>query len=435
MSEVALWLQVGPSLSAILDSLRLGDRGYLEELEARFETVEPELHAFLPEDGRFERLHSEFAELEKSYSAVESRPPLFGLPIGVKDIFRVDGFETRAGSRLPSAKLSGQQAVCVSQLKQAGALVLGKTVTTEFAFFAPGPTRNPHHPGHTPGGSSSGSAAAVSAGLAPLALGTQTIGSINRPAAFCGVVGFKPSFGRISTQGVIPLSPSLDTVGFFTPEVEAARRVAPILIEDWRPKAVHDRPVLGIPSGPYLEKASAEGRSHLERVIDQLRRADFRVVEVPALSDYTEIVEQHNRILAAEAAQVHRDWIVEFESLYHAKTAELIRRGQAVEPSDLAAALESRGKLRAELGRLMEQHGLDLWLSPAAVGPAPEGLESTGDPAMNLPWTHAGLPTLSIPTGRSAGGLPLGTQLTGGWQRDEQLLGFAAIIESAVGDG
>jgi len=435
VSEVGLWLQVMPSLTAILDSLRSGNRAYLEELQARFETVEPELQAFLPEGGRFERLHTEFGELEKRYPAVEDRPPLFGLPIGVKDIFRVDGFETRAGSRLPAASLAGQQAVCVSQLKQAGGLVLGKTVTTEFAYFSPGPTRNPHHPGHTPGGSSSGSAAAVSAGLAPLALGTQTIGSINRPAAFCGVVGFKPSFGRISTRGVIPLSPSLDTVGFFTQEVEAARRVAPVLIEDWRPNAVNDRPVLGVPTGPYLEQTSAEGRGHLTRVIDQLRRADFRVVEVPAMPDYFEIAERHNRVLAAEAAEVHREWFTEFEPLYHPKTADLIRRGRAVTPSELAAALDGRGELRAELSRLMQQAGLDLWISPAAVGPAPEGLGSTGDPAMNLPWTHAGLPTLSLPTGRSANGLPLGTQLTGGWQRDEQLLAFGAALESIVGEG
>ena len=435
MSEVGLWLQVMPSLTAILESLRSGDRAFLEELQARFDTVEPELEAFLPEERRFERLHTEFGELEKRFPAVESRPPLFGLPIGVKDIFRVDGFETRAGSRLPAASLAGQQAVCVSQLKQAGGLVLGKTVTTEFAYFSPGPTRNPHHPGHTPGGSSSGSAAAVSAGLAPLALGTQTIGSINRPAAFCGVVGFKPSFGRITTQGVIPLSPSLDTIGFFTQEVEAVRRVAPVLLEDWRPNPVGGRPVLGMPSGPYLEQASTEGRVHFDRVIHQLRRADFRVVELPAMPDYFEIAERHNRVLAAEAAEVHREWFAAFESLYHPKTAELIRRGRTVGPSELAAALDGRKKLRAELGRLMEQAGLDLWISPSAVGPAPEGLESTGDPAMNLPWTHAGLPTLSLPTGRSSGGLPLGTQLTGGWQRDEQLLGYAAIIESSVGEG
>ncbi len=142
------------------------------------------------------------------------RPPLFGIPIGIKDIFHVNGFSTHAGSRLPPKQLMGEEAKCVSDLKKAGALILGKTVTTEFAYFEPGPTMNPHNPNHTPGGSSSGSAAAVAAGLCPLALGSQTIGSIIRPASFCGVVGYKPSYDRISRDGVIPVSPSLDHIGF-----------------------------------------------------------------------------------------------------------------------------------------------------------------------------------------------------------------------------
>lgn len=430
-----IWLQVMPSIPAILETLRAGDVGYLQELQARFETVEPTLRAFLPERGRFARLRQEYDTLLERYPDPEERPPLFGMPVGVKDIFHVDGFETRGGSRLPAARLAGHQAACVSQLKAAGALVLGKTVTTEFAYFAPGPTRNPYDPAHTPGGSSSGSAAAVAAGLAPLALGTQTIGSIVRPAAFCGVVGFKPSFGRISTEGVIPLSPSLDHVGTFTQDVAGAQTVAPILISDWGRTAAAEKPVLGIPTGSYLDMVSAEGRDHFERVCERLRQAGFRVEEVPAMADYEEVVERHNRVLAAEASEVHREWYSEFEPLYHAKTAELIRRGQAVGPSELAAGRAGGKELRSELSRLMEQDGLDLWISPSAVGPAPEGLESTGDPAMNLPWTHAGLPTISLPTGRSDGGLPLGTQLAGGWQQDEQLLGFAAKIESIVGDG
>lgn len=429
-----IWLHVMPSIPAILETLRAGDVGYLQELQARFETVEPTLRAFLPERGRFARLRQEYDTLLERYPDPEERPPLFGMPVGVKDIFHVDGFETRGGSRLPAARLAGRQAVCVSQLKAAGALVLGKTVTTEFAYFAPGPARNPHNPAHTPGGSSSGSAAAVAAGLAPLALGTQTIGSIVRPAAFCGVVGFKPSFGRISTEGVIPLSPSLDHVGTFTQDVAGAQTVAPILILDWGRTAAAEKPVLGIPTGSYLDKVSAEGREHFERVCDRLRQAGFRVEEVPAMADYEEVVERHNRVLAAEAAQVHRTWFAEFEELYHPKTAELIRRGQAVKKSTLRAAVAGREKLRVGLTELMKEHGLGLWISPAARGPAPRGLSSTGDPAMNLPWTHSGLPTITLPTGRSESGLPLGTQLTGAWKKDEQLLAYAAQIESVGGE-
>ncbi len=169
----------------------------LDRVEALFAEREPEVRAFLPEEGRFDRLRREAAALEARWPDPERRPPLFGVLAGVKDIFHVDGFETGGGSRLPPEVLRGPEAASVTTLRAAGALILGKAVSTEFAYFAPGPTRNPWNPEHTPGGSSSGSAAAVGAGLAPLALGTQTIGSIIRPAAFCGAVGYKPSYERI----------------------------------------------------------------------------------------------------------------------------------------------------------------------------------------------------------------------------------------------
>src|SRR3970040_1828025 len=198
----------------------------IDVVEERFAEREAEVRAFVPEESRFERLRREAKALLSRFPDSGERPPMFGVLIGVKDIFRVGGFPTRAGSRLPAEVFEGPEAEPVKKLKAAGTLVLGKTVTTEFAYFAPGPTRNPHNLAHTPGGSSSGSAAAVAAGLAPLARGPQTIGSIVRPAAFCGVVGFKPSFGRISTEGVIPLSPSLDHVGFFTQDVAGAQQGA-----------------------------------------------------------------------------------------------------------------------------------------------------------------------------------------------------------------
>ena len=169
--------------------------------------------------------------------------------MGVKDIIRVDGFPTRAGSRLPPHLFAGPQAACVTALRRAGALVLGKTVTTEFAGFEPGPTANPHRPGHTPGGSSSGSAAAVAAGYCPLALGTQTIGSVIRPAAFCGIVGFKPSLGRIATAGLVDFSPAVDTVGIFTQDLAGMGSVAAVLCGEWRRRTEADKPVLGVPLG------------------------------------------------------------------------------------------------------------------------------------------------------------------------------------------
>jgi Asp-tRNA(Asn)/Glu-tRNA(Gln) amidotransferase A subunit family amidase len=321
-------------------------------------------------------------------------------------------------------------------LRAQGALILGKTVTTEFAYFAPGPTRNPHNPSHTPGGSSSGSAAAVAAGLAPLTLGTQTIGSIVRPAGFCGVLGFKPSRERISRQGVIPLSASLDHVGFFASDIRTACGAAAVLFEGWGglPDPA-DSPVLGVPQGPYLEQAEPEALEHFWNVVERVASAGYRVERVSALQDLGAIVGRNQQILAAEAAQAHREWFAEFADLYHPRTAALIREGQQVSAEALEQALRGMLALRETLVGLMEAHGLDLWMAPSAPGPAPRGLESTGNPAMNLPWTHAGLPTLSLPSGFGAEGLPLGTQFIGRFGEDERLLAWGAGLERALLSG
>ena len=425
--------------SSLTEALRSGELAlprYLEELEGVFSAREPQVLAFLPELGRFARLHREATALQARYSAPEGRPSLFGLPVGVKDIFHVDGFATQAGSRLPAERLGGEQARSVSRLRAQGALILGKTVTTEFAYFAPGPTRNPHNPGHTPGGSSSGSAAAVAAGLAPLALGTQTIGSIVRPAGFCGVLGFKPSRERISRQGVIPLSASLDHVGFFAADIQTACEAAAVLFEDWGglpdPSAA---PVLGVPQGPYLGQAEPEALEHFWNVVERLASAGYRVERVSALQDLAAVVGRNQQILAAEAAQAHQEWFAEFADLYHPRTAALIREGQQVPAEALEAAVRGTLALRGTLSGLMDTHGLELWMAPSAPGPAPRGLESTGNPAMNLPWTHAGLPTLSLPSGFSAQGLPLGTQFIGRFGEDERLLAWGAGLERALGSG
>ncbi|MCP4660416.1 MAG: amidase [bacterium] len=405
---------------------------HLDRLEPAFEEAEATIHAFLPEPRRFERLRREAPELVARFPDPARRPPLFGIPVGVKDIFHIEGFTTRAGSRLPPEELRGPEAASVTALKRAGALILGKTVSTEFAYFPPGPTRNPHHPEHTPGGSSSGSAAAVAAGLCPLALGTQTIGSIARPASFCGVFGFKPSYDRISKAGVIPVASSLDHVGLFTADVAGGAVVAALLCHAWQAATPSRRPVLGIPEGPYPARASEEGLAHFRAVCERLAAAGFAVRPVQAMPDFAEIVERHQVVLAAEAAAVHARWFRRYGELYHPETAKLIRRGQEISEADLAAARDGREKLRDELTRLMEENGLDLWISPAACGPAPRGLESTGDPTMNLPWTHAGLPAVSLPSGLNADGLPLGLQVTGRWYDDEMLLAWAAEIEQAL---
>ncbi len=428
------------SIPEVLHLLEQEPNAYFEQLEAAFEEREASVQAFLPEDGRFARLRADYKALEARYPDRADRPPLFGLPVGVKDIFRADGFETHAGSRLPADRLAGQQAACVTHMVDAGALILGKTVTTEFAYFAPGPTRNPHNLGHTPGGSSSGSAAGVAAGLAPFAFGTQTVGSINRPAAFCGVVGFKPSYGRISTAGVIPLAPSLDHVGFFTTDVDGALTVAPHLLANWKPKDLDSRSQhlasgtigLGIPRGPYMEGASDETLAHFESVKIRLETGGLRVIDVPTMASYAEISEHHYLILAAEAAAVHKEWFDEYSELYNPKTAALIEKGRKISGDQLTSARDGRGQLREQLQALTEEYQIDAWISPAAPGPAPEGIESTGDPAMNLPWTYGGLPTIGLPSGWSADELPLGIQLTGTWYGDERLLAEAVAVERAL---
>lgn len=406
---------------------------YLNYLELRFRRWEPAILAFLEEDNRFDRLRDEARRLESHYPQPDLRPRLYGLPIGVKDIFHVDGFRTHAGSALPPERLQGSEARSIRILREAGALIMGKTVTTEFAYFAPGPTRNPHDLNRTPGGSSSGSAAAVAAGLCPLATGTQTIGSIVRPASFCGVVGYKPTYDRVSREGVIPLSESLDHIGFFSRDVSGLSLVASLLASGWQSVIPEEKPTLGIPDGPYLGRASSESREHLERIYVNLADAGYTVKHVQTMPDFDDIVTRHNMIMAAEAANTHRNWYEEFAHLYHKRTAELIEYGKSISEVDFDDAYSSRERLRHRLQRQMQEAGIDLWLSPAAPGPAPLGLDSTGDPVMNLPWTHSGLPVVCLPAGVGASGMPMGIQIVGRWYQDEMLLSWCETLESIFG--
>jgi Asp-tRNA(Asn)/Glu-tRNA(Gln) amidotransferase A subunit family amidase len=425
-----------PLVEELANLLRYHDgalQEYLAWLEARFEAIEPGLLAFLPEPDRFARLKEEADKSIDQFPDPSRRPALFGLPIGVKDIFHVSGFVTHAGSSLPVEVLNGEEATCVTGLRQAGALILGKTVTTEFAYFAPGPTRNPHNPEHTPGGSSSGSAAAVAAGLVPLALGTQTIGSINRPASFCGVVGFKPTYARISTQGVIPLSPTLDHIGYFTFDAGSAAWVAPLLLDGWRRIDPGERSLrLALPIGPYLEEADDISLERLEQDAGILRAAGHEVIELPVMDDFDAIVERHNMILAADATHVHQSWYGSFSEKYHPKTADLIRRGDLISPESYQKGLHEKARLRTTLEDVMDKNEIDAWISPSAPGPAPQGLESTGDPVMNLPWTQSGMPSLTLPSGKTDEGLPLGLQVTARAGQDEELLLWASQLERSL---
>jgi Asp-tRNA(Asn)/Glu-tRNA(Gln) amidotransferase A subunit family amidase len=294
--------------------------------------------------------------------------------------------------------------------------VFGKTVTTEFAYFEPGPTRNPNDLAHTPGGSSSGSAAAVAAGMCPLALGTQTIGSVIRPASFCGVVGFKPSYGRIPLDGVLPLSPSLDHVGLFTQDVAGMQAAAAVCLDDWLPPDDpddSDRPVLGVPDGAYLSQASDAGRAAFEEHLATLDAAGFEIrrVQVDAFEAIEAINDRHTSLMAAEAALEHQEWLDASPDRYADSTVSMLREGRDVPAAD---------------------HGIDVWVSPGAPGPAPEGIDTTGDPVMNLPWTHAGVPAVAVPGG-TVDGLPVGVQCTASFGADERLLAWAGSIDAALG--
>ena len=405
----------------------------LGQMEARFATHDANVQAFIPEEDRFTRLYNDAETLALSYPDLIKRPLLFGSLVGVKDIFHVDGFTTQAGSRLPAEVLQGKQAESVTRLQTAGVLIAGKTVTTEFAYFSPGPTRNPHNLEHTPGGSSSGSAAAVAASLCNLALGTQTIGSIIRPASFCGVVGLKPSYERILREGVIPLSPSLDHVGFFASDAETALNAARALYKDWdEPLSKIGRPTLGIPDGPYLKSASDYSLAWFDKICTLLSKAGYELRHIPVMDDYAEVCARNDVILSAEAAQVHKVWFEKYQSLYSTKFTGLIQRGQKITDSQLQDALNAREQFRVGLIQTMNDNKIDLWICPSAVDAAPKGLESTGDPVMNLPWTQAGLPAMNLPAGKNANGLPLGLQLVGNWYKDESLFFWAQDLEEVL---
>ncbi|MFE1174822.1 amidase [Streptomyces sp. NPDC058773] len=414
----------------------------------RIDAVDPEVRAFVPEEGRRARLLEAARRAAASARDAVGRPALHGVPVGIKDIVRVDGLPTRAGSALPPEVLGGRQATVVDRLCAAGALIAGKTVTAEFAVTAPGPTRNPHNPAHTPGGSSSGSAAAVAAGMVPLAIGTQTVGSMIRPAAYCGVVGFKPSYGRIPVAGVIPNAASFDTLGCYATDVAGVALAASVVADGWQ--GVHPRdesarnapggalpgrgslPVLGVPVGPYLERADDAALRAFEEQRGRLRGAGYAVHEVPVMADFEEIVAQLFTMNRYEVARAHRHWFDRFGDRYRQETTAAVLEGRPIGDGAYEAARIRRNAFRERLAADRAAAGIDLWIAPSATGPAPAGLTTTGSSVMCLPWSNAGLPSVSLPAGHDTNGLPLGLQLIGGFGADEALLQGAAGIEQIL---
>ena len=412
--------------------LRSGQRDLQEYVAVcckRIEEWDGDIRAMLPEANRLQRLLDDAVRL--TAAASDEIPPLFGVLVAVKDIFHVEGYETRAGSGVPPEVLTGSEGGCLKALREAGALVIGKSVTTEFACFKPGPTRNPRDLGFTPGGSSSGSAAAVAAGYCPLALGSQTIGSVIRPAAFCGIVGFKPSYGRIDISGFVHCSPSVDTIGMFTQDVAGMEMAAAVLCGRWRASITRsEKPTLGIPVGPYLDQTEPRARADFDAQVQALREAGYNVVEVQMFDDIADIDDRHRNMMKGEMAEVHAPWFDKYASTYDAGTRVLVEEGRALSRSEIDAGRIGRIQLREEVESLMEAEGIDLLACPSATGAALKGLASTGDPCMNLPWTHTGMPVVSLPAGRASNlGMPLGIQFIAPLHRDEELLAWAVLLE------
>ncbi len=415
-------------------ALRSGDLdllAYINEVCDRIDTEEPQIQALVAEAGFRARLLADAQALQARYPDPARRPPLYGILTGIKDMFFVDGFPTRCGSQLPPETFSGPEGDYLKALRRAGALILGKTVTTEFAYFEPGPTRNPHNLAYSPGGSSSGSAAAVAAGYCPLAIGTQVIGSTIRPAAFCGIVGFKSSHARIPINGWILSSEALEHIGIFTQDVAGATLAASLLCQNWQVGELSTPgrlPVLGVPEGPFLAQASSEGLAAFEKQLALLEKAGYSVRREQVLPDIQVINRRHNRIFFAQMAREHAPWFDKYVSLYRPRTLAALREGQEISAQELADMLPARLALRQALEEAMAGAGIDLWVCPSAPGPAPEGLASTGSPLMNLPWTHSGMPAISLPAGNAANGLPLGLQCIARFMQDERLLAWAGPI-------
>ncbi|MFJ3776311.1 amidase [Streptomyces sp. NPDC090075] len=357
--------------------------------------------------------------------------PLGGVPLGVKDIIDLAGLPTRCGTRLRAdADPATSDAAIVHAWRRAGGVPIGKTVTTEFAYFAPGPTRNPASSGHTPGGSSSGSAAAVAAGQVPLALGSQTAGSVTRPAAFCGVAALVMSRGRFALDGVTGLSPSLDSHGLFaatasdlalawsalTGEPDAALETsgAPRLLV-WRAGAV-----------PAVEPVM---RSAVDTATNRLKAAGAVVDEFPADPLIARLTAAHPVVMAYEAA---RERAVELASAHRLSEplAKLLRTGAAISDEDYEAARRTVAEAGDGLARMSVSY--DAVLGPAAPGPAPAGLSATGDPVLSRAWQALGLPVVTVPGLRDDSGLPLGVQLVGRARGETALLGTADWVEQVL---
>jgi Asp-tRNA(Asn)/Glu-tRNA(Gln) amidotransferase A subunit family amidase len=435
------------SMSAVqaAAAIRDGELTSLELVEsclARIDEREDSVQAWQHLDRDFALDQARRADAVRQ--AAQPLGPLHGVPVGVKDIFDTRDLPTENGSPLHAGRQPTQDASVVSQLREAGAVILGKTVTTEFAVYSPGKTRNPHNPEHTPGGSSSGSAAAVACGMVPLALGSQTNGSVIRPASYCGVVGYKPTHGLISRRGVLALSRPLDTIGVFARDLPDAALMAqsimafdpgdPDMSARARPRLaelVAQEPPLPpqfvFVRSPVWDEATPDCREAFAELAEFLGE-DIDEFELP--DTFAKAYDWHRAIMHADLAKSLAPEYQRGEGKMSQKLRGMIADGQKVAAVDYNRSVDWIEVLNQGLAELFERY--DAILTPAAGGEAPQGLESTGSPAFCTLWTYLGLPAVSLPLLEGEGGLPIGVQLVGARGDDARLLRSARALMDRV---
>jgi aspartyl-tRNA(Asn)/glutamyl-tRNA(Gln) amidotransferase subunit A len=434
------------SLHAAAEDIREGRRSPVDVLEdclRQIDRYEPHVRAWVLVDRDGARAEAE--RLTRELRAASYRGPLHGIPLAIKDIFDVFDWPTAAGSRLWKQSIPRQDATVVRRLREAGAVFLGKTVTTQYASFDPPPTRNPWHPGRTPGGSSSGSAAALACGMCLGALGSQTGGSITRPASYCGVAGCKPTYGRVSCHGVMPLAPSMDHPG---PMATCVRDLAPLLqviagpdpldpgcagqpVPDYLAalRSASAPPRLGRVRGLFEEKADPQMRTMTDRAFARLKAAGAAVVDIALPAEFREVLPRHRVVMAVEAAMFHEPRLRKHPEDYDPKIRSLLEEGLACPAPEYARCKEHQRRLSEAMLPCFD--GVDGLLVPATTCPAPDAT-TTGDPAFNSPWSYTGLPAVSFLSGWSEEGLPMGLQLVGRPWSEAEALATAEWCESRL---
>ena len=415
---------------------------YTQACLERIADVEKDVQAFAYLDAG--HALAQARALDKQRAEGGPLGPLHGVPVGIKDIFDTVDMPTESGSVLHSGRRPGRDATSVALLRQAGAVLIGKTVTTEFAVYAPGKTRNPRNPSHTPGGSSSGSAAAVATGMVPLAIGSQTNGSVIRPASYCGVWGYKPTFGLISRHGVLKLSRVLDHVGVFARTVEDTALIAQTLMgldehdPDTKPRAPADLlgavrrgapipPKLAFVKTPVWDKADAETREAFAELKEALGE---QVAEVDIPESIREAWDWQRTIMEADLAHNLACEHATGADAISATLREMIERGRKHTAVDYNRAVERTAPILQYFDEVLRWH--TAIITPASPGPAPAGLESTGSPVFCTLWTYLGMPAVSIPLFEAPNGMPFGVQMVASRGDDARMLQTARWLSEFV---